>query len=60
MIVDLSCLRCKSVNSNIKKGHYEGIPYTYSLPNIMDVADEVAWIGDGAYICVPISPPELT
>ena len=50
VIVDLSWPKPGSVNAGIRKGFYQGRPTVYTLPNIMDAADEVARIGTGSYI----------
>ena len=50
IIVDLTWPRGSSVNSGIRKGYFQGKPATYTLPNIMDAADEVARIGRSAYL----------
>ena len=47
VIVDLSWPRG---HSGIKRGHYQGNQCTYSLPGIMDTADEVARICPAAYL----------
>ena len=72
VIVDLSWPRGCSVNAGIKRGFYQGRPSKYTLPNVMDAADEVTRIGDGAYLwcadlarayrqlrCCPLSTPLL-
>ena len=72
VIVDLSWPRGRSVNAGIRRGHYQGRPRTYTLPNIMDAAEEVARIGSGAFLwcadlarayrqlrCCPLSTPLL-
>ena len=50
VIVDLTWPHGGSVNAGIRKGQYQGQPCTYSLPNIMDAADEVARLGPGCYL----------
>ena len=56
IIVDLSYPRGCSVNAGIRKGMYQGLPSTYTLPSIMDLADEVARLGRGCYMwCTDLS-----
>ena len=50
VIVDLSWPKGESVNTGIAKGYYQGSPRSYTLPNIMDAADEVTRIGTGSYL----------
>ena len=50
VIVDLSWPKPGSVNAGIRKGVYQGRPAAYTLPNIMDPADEVSRLGKGAFI----------
>ena len=50
VIVDLSWPKPGSVNAGIRRGFYQGRPTVYTLPNIMDAADEVARLGTGCYI----------
>ena len=50
VIVDLSFPGAQSVNAGIRRAQYQGKPYTYTLPGIMDLADEVARLGRGCYV----------
>ena len=50
VIVDLSWPRQHSVNSGIRRGFYQGRPRAYTLPNVMDAADEVARLGPACYL----------
>ena len=50
IIVDLSYPRNNSVISGIYKGFYIGCPFRYTLPNIMNVADETFKLGSTCFI----------
>ena len=50
VIVNLTWTQGASVNSGIRRLYYQGNLCTYSLPNIMDGADEVAILGTGCYL----------
>ena len=50
VIVDLSYPGAASVNAGIKRAQYQGQPYTYTLPNILNLADEVTRLGRACYM----------
>ena len=50
VIVDLSFPRGASVNAGIRSGQYQGRPSTYTLPGIMDLAQEVSKLGTNCFL----------
>ena len=54
VIVDLSYPLGASVNTG--KGQYQGQPMAYTLPTIIDLADQITMLGTGAFIwCVDLA-----
>ena len=50
VIIDLTRTHRTSANSGLRRGYYQGNQCTYSLPDIMDIADEVARLGPDCYL----------
>ena len=50
IIVDLSFPGAQSVNAGIRKAQYQGKPYTYTLPGILDLAEEISRLGEGCFV----------
>ena len=50
VIIDLSFLLGKSVNSGIVKGFYQGSPFSFSLPSNMTLMDQLTKSGTGSWL----------
>ena len=50
VIIDLSFPVGHSVNDGVLKNHFQGVPLTYTLPTIADLASRVAASGPGTYL----------
>ena len=50
IVIDLSFPKGVSVNSGITRGWYQGLPFSFSLPTILDLVERVKELGRGCWI----------
>ena len=56
VIIDLIYLPGASLNAGLRKGQYQGLLMSYTLTMIIDLADEITCVGNGAFIwCVDLA-----